>query len=720
MKNTIKTIIAMLLLIPSISYGAFAVPWNATSTTQGWISPGKVNGVDQIPVAPIYIATSTTASSTFANGLNLTDGCFSISGVCVTSGSASLSGGSPNTLTYWITDTTVGATSSPTVGYITATSTDAATSTFMGGVSVGTSTSYGVLTVDKSAAIKGLVLRQAVGSTGNVFEAFNSTGSSRVTINENGSLGWTAATGVSVALTNNSAGNTPLSLTGSNGQTANLVNMPTSNTNSRQKFVIDHEGSVIIGTSTASNCGRVCINATSSASSLPLFGIYTPTTAAAATSSKFQIDALANIHSTSTYAKFGPSNPIANCNYGVGCLELWGTDNTTTGVSMGIGNTSNGTSAFNCYFWNNDLANAAVTNFMAGCLNSSTYSDTTFGTGMAIPNQFSFQNSMGPISIIASTSTTQAYINFLTNSAATTSEVMRITASSTGMIGGSVGIGSTTPGLSKLVVQQQGSTGHVVVFEDQAADVSPTFIDEGGRFVSGNNARLGTGAFQVLGAGSSMGSILLATVDSTLVNTQSIGGLFAGSTDGSRTDGGVFRFVAAADWSSTQQATHIDFETSPRNDANPVRRMRIESEGPVLIGTTTGNAMLHIVSLATSTIDILRLASSTNDSVWKVDSNRHEVHDSTVAPAVSSCGTSPTISSGANDHAGKVTLGTSIGVDTSCTVTFAVPFTRAPSCMVNNESQILLLQAVTTTTTMTINVATTFTDSDVISYSCQI
>lgn len=50
-------------------------------------------------------------------------------------GSASLSGGSINTLTYWTADDEVGATSSPTVGYVTATSTTA-TSTFAGGISV--------------------------------------------------------------------------------------------------------------------------------------------------------------------------------------------------------------------------------------------------------------------------------------------------------------------------------------------------------------------------------------------------------------------------------------------------------------------------------------------------------------------------------------------------------------------------------------------------------
>lgn len=67
-------------------------------------------------------------TTTAANGFDITDGCFAVDGVCIGSG-ASLSGGSPNTLTYWTSGSTVGATSSPTVGYITATSTTA-TSTF--------------------------------------------------------------------------------------------------------------------------------------------------------------------------------------------------------------------------------------------------------------------------------------------------------------------------------------------------------------------------------------------------------------------------------------------------------------------------------------------------------------------------------------------------------------------------------------------------------------
>lgn len=65
----IKTIIAIALLIPQISYGAFAIGWNATSTATPWVSPNLVNGVFQTIVGNNFIATSTTATSSFKNTL---------------------------------------------------------------------------------------------------------------------------------------------------------------------------------------------------------------------------------------------------------------------------------------------------------------------------------------------------------------------------------------------------------------------------------------------------------------------------------------------------------------------------------------------------------------------------------------------------------------------------------------------------------------------------
>ncbi len=81
-------------------------------------------------------ALSWTATSTGNNGINLTSGCFAVNGTCVGSGGATLSGGTNGAMAYWTGAGTLAATSSPTVGYINATSTTA-TSTFANAVVAG-------------------------------------------------------------------------------------------------------------------------------------------------------------------------------------------------------------------------------------------------------------------------------------------------------------------------------------------------------------------------------------------------------------------------------------------------------------------------------------------------------------------------------------------------------------------------------------------------------
>lgn len=78
-----------------------------------------------------------SATSTFANGIDLTDGCFAINGTCISGsggGGGTIDGsGSANLFAYFTDADTLAATSSPTVGYLVATSTTA-TSTFAAGV----------------------------------------------------------------------------------------------------------------------------------------------------------------------------------------------------------------------------------------------------------------------------------------------------------------------------------------------------------------------------------------------------------------------------------------------------------------------------------------------------------------------------------------------------------------------------------------------------------
>ena len=77
-----KLLIIFALIFPSLASAAFATPWQATSTT-GWAFPSPVNG-NYLPIqVPYFVATSTTASSTARNGIELSGGCFAVFGVCL-------------------------------------------------------------------------------------------------------------------------------------------------------------------------------------------------------------------------------------------------------------------------------------------------------------------------------------------------------------------------------------------------------------------------------------------------------------------------------------------------------------------------------------------------------------------------------------------------------------------------------------------------------------
>ena len=118
-------------LSSAVTFGSFTATTTATSTT-------LFGGLQALRLQTGTIeATSTTATSTFANGITLTGGCVVVGGNCVGSGGAALSGGINNTLVAWTSGSTVAATStSPLyIGTLVATSTTA-TSTFANGIQI--------------------------------------------------------------------------------------------------------------------------------------------------------------------------------------------------------------------------------------------------------------------------------------------------------------------------------------------------------------------------------------------------------------------------------------------------------------------------------------------------------------------------------------------------------------------------------------------------------
>jgi len=117
-------------------------------------------------------------------------------------------------------------------------------------------------------------------------------------------------------------------------------------------------------------------------------------------------------------------------------------------------------------------------------------------------------------------------------------------------------------------------------------------------------------------------------------------------------------------------------------------------------GTTTINGT------ATGGVLIGRVASLTT-------LNGHVASVTATAPALTSCGTSPTIVG--SDAAGTVTMGTAS--PTGCVITFATAYTAAPSCTVSWQATPLASQSYSVSTTA-ITLVQTGTSSNLVNYTC--
>lgn len=83
-KLLLLTVLALGLLFPGATHANIAVTWLATSTDAGYTQPAPVNGNNP------FLKILSISTSTFANGINITNGCFSKNGVCIGSGSGAV------------------------------------------------------------------------------------------------------------------------------------------------------------------------------------------------------------------------------------------------------------------------------------------------------------------------------------------------------------------------------------------------------------------------------------------------------------------------------------------------------------------------------------------------------------------------------------------------------------------------------------------------------
>lgn len=125
-------------------------------------------------------------------------------------------------------------------------------------------------------------------------------------------------------------------------------------------------------------------------------------------------------------------------------LEVADSNNTTGGEGFEATNTSNGANAFTEVNLNNDLANGNTYTFYGGLyLNSSGYTNTTFGTAVATPNQLELVNNVGgPLTLTNNaTGSTNGIINILIGGQNIANEVSRFTQS-----GQTLGLAGTLTG----------------------------------------------------------------------------------------------------------------------------------------------------------------------------------------------------------------------------------------------------------------------------------
>lgn len=177
-------------------------------------------------------------------------------------------------------------------------------------------------------------------------------------------------------------------------------------------------------------------------------------------------------------SKFGSSAEGTPLNaVGANGVGLAFSNNTTGGVLSQIDNINSGTSAFMGLNMLNDLANGNTFTHYAGVFyQSSTYSDTSFGTAVAIPNLLQLVGTDGPISLQTYAAGAAAYVNMVIGGNAIANEIVRwnTTGQTIGLAGTLTGA-ITFAGLTSGGIKVQGvSVGGSSVNTLQA--VTDTFV----------------------------------------------------------------------------------------------------------------------------------------------------------------------------------------------------------------------------------------------------
>jgi hypothetical protein len=129
-------------------------------------------------------------------------------------------------------------------------------------------------------------------------------------------------------------------------------------------------------------------------------------------------------------------------------------------------------------------------------------------------------------------------------------------------------------------------------------------------------------------------------------------------------------------------------------------------------GTVTPNHAVKWITTGVAGDGGLGFSQVINGSFYLFMDTVGHLRTNGTAPAVSSCGTSPAISG--TDVAGTVTVGTAS--PSACTITFANPFSAAPTCLLKWRA--VLATMTYSVSTSAITITQTATSSNTIDYFC--
>lgn len=192
--------------------------------------------------------------------------------------------------------------------------------------------------------------------------------------------------------------------------------------------------------------------------------------------------------------------------------------------------------------------------------------------------------------------------------------------------------------------------------------------------------------------------------------------LQAGASTGNGGSGGIS--IASGAASGTATTGTVSMTSGSSTSANANTGQVLIASGPAAAGKNSGPVYLGSGLVDGGTAGSVHLyvnAGNGGTNELKLSGNNMHIETASAAPAVTSCGNTPSIVG--NDNVGIATVGSG-GVAASCTITFASTWTNAPSCVVIDDTTALLIKATASTTVLTVTQGVAFGAGDKLSYHC--